>query len=133
MCIPISSYVCKSLFLHSYTFLTCSCKKCNLILTHRVIYNYYFSNLLAKTFPSEFIEDILHSLFRKIYLSIHICAAVYAHSHMFEYTCMSMYAWIHMHMYMWPLEDDNRYLPHSSSVFCVEAGFHADPGAHRFV
>ena len=62
-------------------------------------------------------------------LSIHICAALYVHLHMFEYRCVSMYAWIHMHTCRWPLEDDNRYLPHSISVFCVEAGYRGDPGA----
>lgn len=61
-----------------------------------------------------------------------MCAAVNVHSHMFEYICMSMYAWIHIHTYMWPLEDDNRYLHYSISIVCVEAGYHADPGAHRF-
>ena len=74
---------------------------------------------LFKTFQIVFFEN----------LSINMCAAVYVHLHMFEYTCMSVYAWIPMHTCMWPLEDDNRYLPHSSSVFCVEAGYHADPGA----
>lgn len=126
-------YVCKSLFLHSYTFLSCSCKNYNLFLTHSGIYSDYFSNFVAKTFLSEFIEGIIGCFLGKsVYAYVcGVCAAVYIHSYMLVYTCMSMYANTHMHMCMWLLEG-NMYLPHSVSILHIEAGHHTDPGAHRF-
>lgn len=43
-----------------------------------------------------------------------------------------MCAYIHVHMCMWLLENNRRCLPHPSSTLCIDVGYHADPGFHRF-